>query len=368
MVSFDVPAPPSYGGVIDVYHAIKNLEKFGVKVHLHAFEYGRGDTAELRTLASRVSVYPRRRLLGYHLSSRPFLVKSRMPQRLLTSLTEDDHPILFLGLHTTGFLTHPSLQNRRKIVRTHNVEHDYYRGLARAESNPVRKLVFRLEAWKLERYEKVLKAASRIVAISPTDAEHFSDLHDKVDLIPAFHGNDHLEVPEGVGEYACYHGNLSVVENHAAAMWLVEHVAGRIDLPLVIAGRSPRLRLIHAAANSGGSVELIANPDENEMRELIRKAQIHLMPTFQATGLKLKLLEALYHGRWVVVTPEMVAHTGLEDVCNIAAGADEMVEIVSGLKNSAVPEAELARRKQVLKRQFDPVKNAQSLADICFAD
>jgi len=34
IVSFDVPAPPSYGGVIDVYYKARALADLGVKVHL----------------------------------------------------------------------------------------------------------------------------------------------------------------------------------------------------------------------------------------------------------------------------------------------------------------------------------------------
>ncbi|MCX6283192.1 MAG: mannosyltransferase, partial [Bacteroidetes bacterium] len=38
IVSFDIPYPPDYGGVIDVYYKIKTLSEAGVKIHLHCFE------------------------------------------------------------------------------------------------------------------------------------------------------------------------------------------------------------------------------------------------------------------------------------------------------------------------------------------
>jgi hypothetical protein len=48
IISFDVPYPANYGGVIDVFYKLKNLHKAGVKIILHCFEYGRGEQKELR--------------------------------------------------------------------------------------------------------------------------------------------------------------------------------------------------------------------------------------------------------------------------------------------------------------------------------
>ncbi len=39
IISFDIPYPPNYGGVIDVYFKIRTLHELGIKIHLHCFEY-----------------------------------------------------------------------------------------------------------------------------------------------------------------------------------------------------------------------------------------------------------------------------------------------------------------------------------------
>ena len=41
IISFDIPWPANYGGVIDVFYKAKALSEKGVKVHLHCFQYGR---------------------------------------------------------------------------------------------------------------------------------------------------------------------------------------------------------------------------------------------------------------------------------------------------------------------------------------
>ncbi len=79
----------------------------------------------------------------------------------------DNHPVIFEGLHTTHFLGHPAFRERITMVRTHNIEHSYYRNLAQNERNPFRKIYYRSEARKLERYEPILGRASWLLSISP---------------------------------------------------------------------------------------------------------------------------------------------------------------------------------------------------------
>ena len=50
IISFDIPYPPDYGGVVDVFYKIKALSLLGIKIHLHCFEYGRKHAAVLNEL------------------------------------------------------------------------------------------------------------------------------------------------------------------------------------------------------------------------------------------------------------------------------------------------------------------------------
>ncbi len=54
------------------------------------------------------------------------------------------------------------------------------------------------------------------------------------------------------------------------------------------------------------------------MDELIKKAHIHLLPSYNKTGIKIKLLHALFMGRFVVTNPRAVEENGLEIFCEIA--------------------------------------------------
>jgi len=105
LVSFNIPYPPDYGGIMDVFYKITTLKKEGIGVILHCFGYGRGRSRTLERECLRVHYY-RRELNLFHLFRKePFIVLSRKNDLLLKNLTEDSHPIIFEGLHTTHFLT-----------------------------------------------------------------------------------------------------------------------------------------------------------------------------------------------------------------------------------------------------------------------
>ena len=65
----------------------------------------------------------------------PFVVVTRSSEKLMENLLRDKHPILFEGLHCCFHLNDPRLNERTKIVRMHNIEHDYYFNLEKVEKS-----------------------------------------------------------------------------------------------------------------------------------------------------------------------------------------------------------------------------------------
>lgn len=94
VVSFDIPYPPNYGGVIDVYYKLVALKNAGVKVHLHCFEYDRKPAPELNQWCKEVHYYRRKTGIRAALTQRPYIVQSRSSGELIERLTKDDYPIL----------------------------------------------------------------------------------------------------------------------------------------------------------------------------------------------------------------------------------------------------------------------------------
>jgi hypothetical protein len=362
VIAFDVPWPADYGGVIDVWYKIKALSDAGVRIILHAFQYGRPDAPELAALCSEVHYYPRNTGLFTQLSIHPYIVRSRRSETLALRLLRDNHPILAEGIHCTDLLNDKRFRSRRFICRMANVEHEYYRHLAAGTSYSVNRIFFRIEAWKLKKYEDCLARATRILAISPNDEEYFAGRfgRERVEGVFAFHPYEAMESLTGKGEYFLYHGRLDVPENYRAVESILPVFGRWKKMPLVIAGMNPPA-FLSRAIEEHPNARLIANPDPPAMRNLIRDAHAHFLLTHQPTGLKLKLLSALFTGRFVIVNPLMVDGTGLESLCMVCRNDQEMEEALDQVAGLTFSEDDILQRQKTLATRYSNQENAAKL-------
>ena len=360
IISFDVPYPANYGGVIDIFYKIKALHSQGIKIHLHCFEYGRAEARVLESLCEKVHYYKRNMGKKYLVNTLPFVVVTRSSEKLLENLLRDKNPILFEALHSCFHLNNAKLNDRVKIVRTHNIEQDYYKNLEKVEKSLFKKIYFGMEAKKLERFEKTLNKANHIAAISSADTANLSTRYKNVHHITAFHANEEVKIKSGKGEFCLYHGNLEVGENNKAALYLVNEVFSKINTPLIISGSKPSAELKNVISQHTNIV-LKANINTQEIDELIKNAQINVLPTFQATGIKLKLLVALFTGRHCIVNSPMVVNTGLEQLCSIKDSADEMAKEITRLFETPFDMEEKQKRELILSENFSNSKNVKKL-------
>lgn len=320
IIAFDIPYPANYGGVIDVYYKLKALKARGVQIILHCFYKNRKPSSELNKVCREVHYYQRDMNPYLALSKKPFIVSSRKEPRLMDKLLRDDYPVLFEGLHTTYFLKDIKKAGRKCYVRTHNVEHDYYRDLAKSERSKLKQEFFKIESRKLKKYEAILSEANGLIAISEGDEEYFKELNENTVYIPPFHPELEVIGAKSKQNYAFYHGNLEVSENRKAAEFLVNQVLPELKVKLVIAGKGAKaLR----KTNSDKDIIIIDSPSQSEMLKWASEAAVHLLPTFQPTGYKLKLLYSLYTAGSIIANNEMVHGTGLENFVTLANTAEE---------------------------------------------
>lgn len=362
IVAFDVPYPADYGGVIDIFYKIEALNKLGVEVTLHCFQYGRSKSRKLNSICKKVYYYKRNSWKNPFLNSLPYIVCTRNSSELLDNLLKDEAPILFEGLHTTFFLRNPELKNRMKVVRMHNIEHDYYRNLEKVETNFFKKYFYKIESDKLKKYQKHLKHADVIAAISKQDTEYLKKHFSNVVQVSAFHPNESVIEAKPKDKFAFYHGNLSVGENNHAAIYLVEQVFNDLEIPLVIAGKHPSSELLKAAEKHP-HIKIEKGLSSEKIMKMISDAHINVLPTFQKTGIKLKLLNALYLGKHCLVTPDMVENTGLEKLCAIGKTDQELKDLVTELMSKEFNCDELLKREELLE-PFSNSYNAEKLYDI----
>jgi hypothetical protein len=363
IISFDIPYPANYGGVIDVFYKAKALAEKGVKVHLHCFQYGRKPQEKLESLFHEVHYYKRDISRKQLFKSSPYIVSSRISPLLVSNLLKDNHPILMEGLHTSGLLEERKLAGRKRIVRTHNIEHEYYQNLAKVEGDIFKKYYFFNEAVKLKRYERILGKADLLLAISKNDETYFSKKFDHVDFIPAFHPFKQVNCKPGKGSYALYHGNLSVAENTNAARFLLDNVFNDLNIPLKVAGLKPPKQLVNQLSTME-NVELIANPDDETLHELIENAHVNVSITAQRTGLKLKLLNTLYNGRFCLVNDKMLSGSELDDLFIIANNQGTLKRELKMLFRQEFKKREIDNRKVKLGTIYNNGHNVDHLISL----
>ena len=351
IVSFDIPYPANYGGVIDVFFRIKALSERGVKIHLHCFEYGREHSEYLESFCCSVNYYKRATKVTKLFNSLPYIVCSRDCEELMNNLLQDDYPILLEGLHCCGVLLHDEFKDRKIIVRAHNVEHEYYEHLAKAEVDSKKKLYLKQEVSKLRDFEPILHKASAILAISQKDYDYFAEKYKNVHKVTAYNAYTEVDILEGSSDYVLYHGNLSVAENYSAAEYLVETFK-KISVKLKIAGMNPPQHLVKMIEDVN-NVELIESPDDQTLFDLIRHAHINILVTEQVTGLKLKLLNTLFNGRFCLVNDKMVEGLDVNGLCYVVNDQNAIRFAVDELMPRRFDEHQIERRRKNMKKFYN---------------
>lgn len=362
IVSLDVPWPADYGGVVDLFYKLKYLQQEGIKIHLHCFANGRQPQQELNKYCESVNYYQRNSNSSSFSFSLPLIVKSRINDELLLNLQKDNYPVLLEGIHCSYYLYKNLLQNRKVLLRLHNVEFEYYRHLAKHEKNWFKKIYFLHESRLLKKYEKAVATKAQILTVSEHDAAVYKNLFHAtaINYLPVFIPHTLTVGKEGNGCFCLYHGNLSVNENEAAASWLLKNVFNDLDIPFVIAGKKPSKKLSDLAHTHKHTC-IVANPSEKEMQDMISKAQVHVLPSFNNTGIKLKLLNALFNGRHCLVNQQGVAGSRLENVCHIANDAAAFKITLQQLYNQPFTEKEKQQRQGLLLSHYNNEESTKRL-------
>jgi hypothetical protein len=367
IITLNIPCPPDYGGMIDSWFRIAALSKIGISIHLHCFEYGRNRLKNPDSLCTEVHYYSRDVRSMNLISVYPYTVRSRRSDELINNLLGNNYPILFDALHTTYYLGHKALRDRRKFVRLHNIEHRYYNNLAAAEKNLFKKSYYTIEALKLKSYEGILANAEIIFPISYSDNKYFAEKYKKSELILPFHQFDNIISKPGTGTYILYHGDLSINENDSAAIFLTDEVFSKIGHSCIIAGKNPSRRLLAKAAVNP-NIRIIQDPDNDTMTALIRNAHITVLTALTLSGFRIKLLSSLFAGRYCLVNNNILHGTGLDGLCEVAGSGKEFIEKINSLITIPFTDKMIKEREKVLLTRFDNLTNAGKIAEIIFPD
>lgn len=232
----------------------------------------------------------------------------------------------------------------------------------------IKKIRLARQSRRLKELEKSLPAGVFYIFSLPENAGSFNKNNSGKNTfhLPLFYPFKEVTSRTGLGNFCLYHGDLSDACNEKAANWLLTKVFNDINVPLVIAGRKPGKKIRRMAHLFSHSC-YIADPSTGEMDDLIGKAHIHVLPSFNYKRPELKLVHALHAGRHCVVNETAVTGTGLEGACYIASNANAFKSTILQLIHRPFEEEEIELRKIILGpgELNDPV---EQLLELLFED
>ncbi len=362
IVSFDIPYPPNYGGIVDVYYKIRALYKLGYKIILHCFNYKHNSpTDELSRYCHEVHYYDRRSNLLDVFSKTPYIVISRKNKELLDNLLSSQAPILFEGLHCCYYAQDPRLQNHVRIIRMHNIEWQYYKALAQQEKKWLKKLFFLQESSKLKNYEHQATQDTPVLAINIEEAQYLQKQMIDSQVLEAFHPYDKPEYHPKKAPFVLFHGSLDVHENLRAAEWICEQIAPQIPhTQILLAGKNPS-KSLYRKVEKLQNVKLVSNPTHKELQDLIRQAQINLIITFQNTGIKLKLLNALFIGGHCIANSQAIFASDLDNTIHRGDTPQSIIHLINMLIEKKFSVSDFDTRAVELMKRYNNLENAKKI-------
>ncbi len=345
-----------------MFNEIKVLHEMGVKTTLHCFEYSRPQQDYLDSFCEQVIYYPKQKGHKGLSFSLPYIISSRSDETLVTNLQADNDPVYVQGVHSTFFLTQLDTHNRKILVRLHCAEHSFYNKLATIDSSILNKIYYQNESRLLKCYEKNLSSKAVFAALNEETKNIYEQQlgYENMVSIPAIVAWDKVESREGRGNFCLYHGNLSMPENEKSAIWLLENVFNKIDIPFVIAGKCPSSSLEKLSLLKSNTC-LIANPSETEMQDLISRAQINVLPSFNPESCSIKLLNALFCGRHCVVNENMASDPLLKPLLHIADTAESFRSTVLQLMNKSFEDYDMNAREKLLHKHYNNNENVAKI-------
>ncbi|MFV0205094.1 MULTISPECIES: hypothetical protein [Empedobacter] len=330
-ISMDVPFPPNYGGVIDVFYKLKAFHQLGIEIHLHLFGFNEIESDVLRKYAKEVYFYPIHQKPNYIFKKYPISVRSRDSQLLYERIKSLKAPIFFESLKTTFILNKYTLEGYSKYLRLHNIEQNYFSGLAESEKNLAKKALFYIEAKKYIQYENIIHQFDEVFTLSKFEQNYIQEKYNKGKFVPVFHGNETFQSLSEKGEFALYHGDLRASDNCKVVDFLIE-VFKEIDYPFVIASGS-REDWVKAKIKNHPHIQFVKLKDFNHLKKLFAKAHLNIAWSFQESGTKLKVINALFNSRFSIINENVIDDEKISGLCVQVLNKLELIKAINHLKN-----------------------------------
>jgi glycosyltransferase involved in cell wall biosynthesis len=258
------------------------------------------------------------------------------------------------------------------VLFQHNVESSLWARMAKAETNPIRKLSYKIEARKMARYEReTLHRFHHIIAVSETDKQQMlaMDSTCSISVVPTGVDTEKYQVfPSASGDppRIVFTGSMDWEPNIDAMEWFCREIWPTIvrqfpQARFQIVGRNPHSRVKQLASPTvevTGTVPSVA--------DYLRDAAVVIVPLRIGGGTRLKIFEAMAMGKALVSTS--IGAEGLDvtsgENCILADSPSSFGDSIITLLSDSQLRRKYERAAAALAARYDWSNIARQFEDV----
>jgi polysaccharide biosynthesis protein PslH len=341
-----IPYPPKDGGAIATLNLSKGLAQSGHQIDILGMNTSKHfvDLKDIPDdLKNHINIYEVRvdtdisvwdAFKNLLFSNQPYNAErffhEGYKQALIDILRKQTYHIIQLeGLYMAYYIDVIRLHSKAKIsLRAHNIEHEIWERTAAQEKSVLRKWYFKVLARRIRAFKlKVLNKYDLLIPITNRDAGQFQDYGNikPYQVVPAGYDltsamtpqSDKIQFPT-----VFFIGTLDWFPNQEGLVWFLEKVW------LKLLKRNPGIKFHVAGRNAPEWITLLFQKCPNviyhgeidDAFEYMQQNAIMIAPLFSGSGMRVKIIEGMAHGKAIVTTT-----IGAEGI-NVSNGENIMIE------------------------------------------
>lgn len=313
-----VPFPPRDGSSVAIASNVRGLERAGVTVDVVALNTvkhrvrrpraeGLGPAVTLDSVDADTTPTPIGAAANL-LRGSSYLVsrfdQRAMHRRLDALLATRDYDLAVIeGLSMMHYAERLRAAGARVVLRAHNVEHQIWERVARQEPNPLKRCYLREQARRLARFEEAAaRRVDLIAAISEEDAAWFAHRSEHVHVMPCGHEVAPLN-GAGYGPSDAYHlGSMDWIPNIDGVRWFLKAVWPKVRAQDAGAMFHLAGRQSDDLVDRNGIPGVCVHGEVDDAAAFLRDRGILVVPLRSGSGTRIKIIEAMAHGKPIVST------------------------------------------------------------------
>lgn len=221
----------------------------------------------------------------------------------------NDYDVLFID-HFIMAQYIPESFSKRVVIHQHNAEYLMWQRFAEIETNLVKKIILNYETHRIKNFERKLCLRGNAILVAPNDQIALQQLLPRSTL--PFYRTMHLaddQLLDKFKDYAqnekevLYVGTLSWEANWDGLLWFLQGAWGEIvgahpDVRLTIIGKASLYQ--ETILKSFPNIEVLGFVDDLDV--YFNRSLLFITPLRFGSGIKVKVVEAMYRGMAIVTT------------------------------------------------------------------